>query len=112
MAQGYQNWVGKLLIHKIIAGAIYTVVIVGLLFLFKSLPSSFLPDEDQGVVMTLVQLQPNATLDRTEKVIDQMTGFFLEGEKAAQLKIIAIDKAIADFKKSPAAFKAAPKAKI
>ncbi|MGB8696160.1 MAG: patatin-like phospholipase family protein [Acinetobacter sp.] len=36
----------------------------------------------------------------------------LEGEKAAQLKIIAIDKAIADFKKSPAAFKAAPKAKI
>ena len=82
MAQGYQNWVGKLLIHKFIAGAIYAVVIVGLLFLFKSLPSSFLPDEDQGVVMTLVQLPPNATLNRTEKVIDQMTGFFMEGEKA------------------------------
>jgi multidrug efflux pump len=32
--------------------------------------------------MTLVQLPPNATLDRTEKVIDQMTGFFMEGEKA------------------------------
>ena len=36
----------------------------------------------------------------------------LEGEKATQLKIIAIEKAITDFKKSPAAFKAAPKAKI
>ena len=81
MAEGYQKWVGKLLIHKFIAGAIYAVVIVGLLFLFKNLPSSFLPDEDQGVVMTLVQLPPNATLDRTEKVIDQMTGFFMEGEK-------------------------------
>ena len=36
----------------------------------------------------------------------------LEGEKATQLKNIAIEKAITDFKKSPAAFKAAPKAKI
>ena len=36
----------------------------------------------------------------------------LEGEKAAQLKIRAIEKMITDFKKSPAAFKPAPKAKI
>ena len=36
----------------------------------------------------------------------------LEGEKAAQLKIKSIEKAIGDFKKSPAAFKPAPKAKF
>ncbi len=36
----------------------------------------------------------------------------LEGEKAAQLKIRAIEKMITDFKRSPAAFKPAPKAKI
>jgi NTE family protein len=36
----------------------------------------------------------------------------LEGEQAAQLKIRAIERAIADFKKSPAAFKPAPKAKF
>lgn len=36
----------------------------------------------------------------------------LEGEQAAQLKIRAIQKAITDFKKSPAAFKPAPKAKF
>lgn len=36
----------------------------------------------------------------------------LEGEKAAQLKIISIDKAISDFKKSPAAFRPAPKSRI
>ena len=82
MAQSYQNGVGKLLIHKVLAGIGYVVVIIGLLFLFKNLPSSFLPDEDQGVVLTLVQLPPNATLDRTEKVVDQMTNFFLENEKA------------------------------
>jgi len=36
----------------------------------------------------------------------------LEGEKATQLKIISIEKAISDFKKSPAAFKPAPKSRI
>lgn len=36
----------------------------------------------------------------------------LAGEKATQLKIIAINKAIADFKKSPAALKPAPRAKF
>ena len=36
----------------------------------------------------------------------------LEGEKATQAKIRAIDKAIADFKKSPAALKPAPRSKI
>ena len=36
----------------------------------------------------------------------------LEGEKAAQLKIKAIETAISNFKKSPAAFKPAPKAKF
>lgn len=81
MAQGYQNWVGKLLIHKFIAGAIYAAVLVGMLFLFKGLPTSFLPDEDQGVVMTLVQLPPNATMERTNKVLEQMTHYFQENEK-------------------------------
>ncbi len=36
----------------------------------------------------------------------------LEGEKAAQLKIKSIQKAITDFKKSPAAFRPAPQAKF
>jgi NTE family protein len=36
----------------------------------------------------------------------------LEGEKAAQLKIRSIEKVISDFKKSPAAFKPAPKPKF
>src|SRR5690606_8097353 len=52
-----------------------------LAYLFVQLPSSFLPDEDQGVVMTLVQLPPNATLERTENTINTMTQYFLEQEK-------------------------------
>lgn len=46
------------------------------------LPSSFLPEEDQGMVMTLVQLPPSASLERTDKVITTMTDYFLNKEKA------------------------------
>ncbi|WP_179997723.1 efflux RND transporter permease subunit [Acinetobacter sp. YH12239] len=77
----YQSGVNRLTHAKLFAGLVYGVVIAVMGWLFVNLPSSFLPDEDQGVVMTLVQLPPNATLERTGKTIDQMTGFFLNNEK-------------------------------
>lgn len=46
------------------------------------LPSSFLPDEDQGVFMTIVQLPAGATQERTQKVLDQVTHYYLNNEKA------------------------------
>lgn len=76
MSHSYQNGVNRMLKGKIFWRALrcsYCFISV----LVPKLPSSFLPEEDQGVVMTLVQLPPNATLDRTGKVIDTMTNFFM-----------------------------------
>ncbi len=33
---------------------LYLIIVVGMAYLFVRLPSSFLPDEDQGVFMTMV----------------------------------------------------------
>ena len=77
----YQGGVNRMTHSKIFSGVVYAVVLGIIVLLFQKLPSSFLPDEDQGVVMTLVQLPPNATLERTDKVINTMTGYFLENEK-------------------------------
>lgn len=41
-------------------------------FLFTRLPSSFLPEEDQGYVIAIVQLPPGASLNRTEDVLTQV----------------------------------------
>ncbi|AXK72708.1 multidrug efflux RND transporter permease subunit [Lysobacter sp. TY2-98] len=41
-------------------------------FLFWRMPGSFLPEEDQGYALAIVQLPPGATLRRTEAVFDQM----------------------------------------
>ena len=77
----YQNGVNRMTHAKLFSGLVYAVVIAIMGYLFTTLPSSFLPDEDQGVVMTLVQLPPNATLERTDKTIDAMTHYFRENEK-------------------------------
>ena len=89
-ANKYQNGVNRMTHHKIFSGVIYAAVIVGLVVLFKMLPSSFLPEEDQGVVLTLVQLPPNATLDRTDKTLDSMTNYFLEKEKGSVQSVFSV----------------------
>ena len=81
VADKYQGAVDKMTHAKIFSGVVYALVLVAIVFMFQKLPSSFLPDEDQGVVMTLVQLPPNATLERTDKTMDAMTNFFLNNEK-------------------------------
>ena len=43
-------------------------------FLFTRIPGSFLPEEDQGYALAIVQLPPGATLERTNQVFDQMRG--------------------------------------
>ncbi|GJC32512.1 multidrug efflux RND transporter permease subunit [Acinetobacter sp. KAM398] len=77
----YQGGVNRMTHHKIFSGVLYAVVLGIIVLLFQKLPSSFLPDEDQGVVMTLVQLPPNATLERTEATMTSMSNFFRENEK-------------------------------
>src|SRR3546814_5317962 len=43
-------------------------------FLFTRMPGSFLPEEDQGYAMAIVQLPPGATLNRTKRVFEEMRG--------------------------------------
>lgn len=81
VAVKYQGGVNRMTHHKLFSGVLYIAVIAALVGIYKMLPSSFLPEEDQGVVMTLVQLPPSASLERTDKVIDTMTGYFLNKEK-------------------------------
>ncbi|MBS0875793.1 MULTISPECIES: efflux RND transporter permease subunit [unclassified Tatumella] len=60
---------------------VYLVIVVGMVWLFAKLPSSFLPDEDQGLLLAQAQLPAGATQQRTQKVMDQITNYFLTKEK-------------------------------
>lgn len=78
----YQGTVGRML-HK---SGRYLIIYAGLLavtaFMFTRLPTSFLPNEDQGVFFTQVQLPPGATQEQTLQVLAKMEDYFLNEEGA------------------------------
>ncbi|HDM8436195.1 TPA: efflux RND transporter permease AcrB [Yersinia enterocolitica] len=60
---------------------IYLAIVIGMGVLFLRLPTSFLPEEDQGVFLTMVQMPAGATQERTQKVLNQVTDYYLDKEK-------------------------------
>ncbi|WP_330984054.1 MULTISPECIES: efflux RND transporter permease subunit [Enterobacterales] len=82
--QSVNHYTGS--ISKILRGTgryliLYVIIVAGMALLFLRLPTSFLPEEDQGVFMTMVQLPAGATQQRTEKVLETLTQHYLENEK-------------------------------
>lgn len=79
--QGYTNGVRRIVKQSIRYGLLYLGLIVVLAVLFVRLPSSFLPNEDQGVFFSLVQLPAGASQERTKAVLDRTRIHLLEAEK-------------------------------
>ena len=73
---GYRNIVHKILGQSARYMTVFAVIIGVMVLLFTRIPSSFLPDEDQGILFALVQLPPGATEERTMGVLDQMADHF------------------------------------
>ncbi|HEM8206495.1 TPA: efflux RND transporter permease subunit [Providencia stuartii] len=55
---------------------IYLVLVAGMALMFIRLPSSFLPEEDQGVFLAMVQLPPGSTQEQTQAVLDEVNTYF------------------------------------
>lgn len=62
---------------------VFLAIVVAVGWMFARLPSSFLPEEDQGILITSVQLPVGATQDRTERVLAEVTDHYLNQEKDA-----------------------------
>jgi len=62
---------------------VFLLIVAALGYLFHRMPTAYLPDEDQGIVMAQVLLPANATLEQTQKVMDTVRDHFLENEKDA-----------------------------
>jgi multidrug efflux pump len=60
---------------------IYAGIVVVLVLLFLRLPTAFLPEEDQGLIITQITLPTGATQARTLAVAKQVEHFFLVDEK-------------------------------
>lgn len=73
----YQGWVARLLRRVSFALAFFVLIVVVTGGLFAFLPTSFLPEEDQGYFINVVQLPAGATRSRTLAVMEQVERHFL-----------------------------------
>ena len=82
ITSGYEASVAHILKRGLRFLLLYGLLCLVLVVLFLRLPTSFVPNEDQGVLMVSLQLPAGATRERTNKVIDQVEQYFLEEEKS------------------------------
>src|SRR6185369_21814 len=77
-AKGYEGFVARILRRTGRALVVYVAIIAAVALMFLRLPTSFLPNEDQGYLLVNVQLPPGATIERTTRVMEQVEGFILK----------------------------------
>ena len=76
----YEGIVGRSFGKPVRYLVVYGAIVAAMVFFFLRLPTSFLPDEDQGFIVCQIQLPAGATVERTIQVIRRMEKHFLEQE--------------------------------
>lgn len=71
--KGYMSIVGKFLKRPLVAISIYIVLCVAAFWGFIKWPTSYVPEEDMGYFMTSVQLPTGASLERTDKIVKEVS---------------------------------------
>ncbi len=77
----YVGLVGHSLVKKLPYLVAYVLIIELIGFLFLRLPTAYLPDEDQGILLSQILMPIGATLEQTQTVADQVQHYFQKNEK-------------------------------
>lgn len=79
-SRSYEKFVGKSFRLKWVYFIIYVVIIGIMAIVFLRIPGSFLPEEDQGIMFTAVQLPAGSTLNETQAVLDKVSDYYSSQE--------------------------------
>jgi multidrug efflux pump len=69
----------------------FALVLVILGVLFPRIPTSFLPDEDQGILTVQVQLPPNSSAEREKAVVAKISSYMMEKESDTVAGLLAVN---------------------
>jgi hydrophobe/amphiphile efflux-1 (HAE1) family protein len=86
----YQGVVQRMLARRGRHLLVYGLLVIGMGLLFLRLPTSFLPDEDQGILFAQIQLPSGATQERTLQVVERVEQHFLAGEKDSVESVFSV----------------------
>ncbi|MCL6271612.1 multidrug efflux RND transporter permease subunit [Sansalvadorimonas sp. 2012CJ34-2] len=71
---GYSKWVDWMIKRSARMGILFLILAGSAGYMIQQLPSSFVPNEDQGFLFVNVQLPDAASINRTDKVLEKITG--------------------------------------
>ena len=77
----YVKTVGAVLHRKLRFMAVFLAILALMSFLYLRMPTGYLPEEDQGSLVAMVQLPVGSTLEQTNAVIDRLAGYIDTREK-------------------------------
>ena len=80
LTNGYAGTVRWSVLRPFRVFVVYTVLAIGMAFLFIRTPTGFLPEEDQGILFTLIQTPTGATAERTLDVLKEVENYYLNEE--------------------------------
>jgi len=86
---GYRNRVDSTIRHWVRYVFMYVLIVGVLIFAFMRLPSAFLPEEDQGMLIALVQLPVGSSQEQTIEVLKKIEDHFLDNESDAVQSMFA-----------------------
>ncbi|HPB27772.1 MAG TPA: efflux RND transporter permease subunit [Acidobacteriota bacterium] len=86
----YTGLVGHFIAVRIPYVLIFLLIVGGLFYLFQRMPTAYLPDEDQGIILAMVQLHEGSTLEQTDAVMTRIRHHFLEDQKEAVKSVLTI----------------------
>ncbi len=86
----YLKLVGHSLARRVRYGVVFLIIVGAMGFLFHRMPTAYLPDEDQGMLMVQTMLPANSTLEQTKKIMDSVKDYFLVDEKDAVERIMTV----------------------
>jgi len=79
----YVRLTRKSLRHHMVTITVYLLIVATMGFMYHRMPTSYLPDEDQGMMMVMANLPSGSTLEQTEEVMSRVREYFLTQESDA-----------------------------
>jgi HAE1 family hydrophobic/amphiphilic exporter-1 len=86
----YVRLVGQVLAKKTRYIILFLLIVVGMGYLFQRMPTAYIPDEDQGILLVMAMLPSGSTLEQSDAVMDQVNDYFLEDEKEGVESLITV----------------------
>ncbi|UQY33977.1 efflux RND transporter permease subunit [Pseudomonas fulva] len=77
----YDGGVKSIIRHPLRTMMLYALLLAAVVFMFMRLPTSFLPDEDQGTMFVIVKTPVGATQERTAEVLKDISNYLRNDEK-------------------------------